>query len=103
MFILVAFIMSIVWSSMILMCFSYHQIICDLQYDKFVKPSFEEYILPSKKYADIIIPRGGDNDIAVDLIVQHIRTKLGQHDICKIYPNVFIIRLTFQVKLSGVL
>ncbi|RVW78621.1 Uridine kinase-like protein 5 [Vitis vinifera] len=52
------------------------------QYDKFVKPSFEEYILPSKKYADIIIPRGGDNDIAVDLIVQHIRTKLGQHDIC---------------------
>ncbi|XP_010660839.1 uridine kinase-like protein 5 isoform X2 [Vitis vinifera] len=68
------------------------------QYDKFVKPSFEEYILPSKKYADIIIPRGGDNDIAVDLIVQHIRTKLGQHDICKIYPNVFIIRLTFQIR-----
>ncbi|WKA04322.1 hypothetical protein VitviT2T_022371 [Vitis vinifera] len=98
MFILVAFIMSIVWSSMILMCFSYHPIICDLQYDKFVKPSFEEYILPSKKYADIIIPRGGDNDIAVDLIVQHIRTKLGQHDICKIYPNVFIIRLTFQIR-----
>ncbi|KAJ9683343.1 hypothetical protein PVL29_019078 [Vitis rotundifolia] len=68
------------------------------QYDKFVKPSFEEYILPSKKYADIIIPRGGDNDVAVDLIVQHIRTKLGQHDICKIYPNVFIILLTFQIR-----
>ena len=78
-------------------------IICDLQYDKFVKPSFEEYIHPSKKYADIIIPRGGDNDVAVDLIVQHIRTKLGQHDICKIYPNVFIILLTFQVTPFGVL
>ena len=77
--------------------------IYDLQYDKFVKPSFEEYIYPSKKYADIIIPRGGDNDVAVDLIVQHIRTKLGQHDICKIYPNVFIILLTFQVRPFGVL
>lgn len=80
------------------MYFFHYLIICDLQYDKFVKPSFEEYILPSKKYADIIIPRGGDNDVAVDLIVQHIRTKLGQHNICKIYPNVFIILLTFQVR-----
>ncbi|XP_010251026.1 PREDICTED: uridine kinase-like protein 3 isoform X1 [Nelumbo nucifera] len=68
------------------------------QYSKFVKPSFEEFILPSKKYADIIIPRGGDNDVAVDLIVQHIRTKFGQHDLCKIYPNVFIIHSTFQIR-----
>ncbi|KAF8390519.1 hypothetical protein HHK36_025046 [Tetracentron sinense] len=68
------------------------------QYAKFVKPSFDEYILPSKKYADIIIPRGGDNDVAIDLIVQHIRTKLGQHDLCKIYPNVYIIHSTFQIR-----
>ncbi|PQQ13226.1 uridine kinase-like protein 5 [Prunus yedoensis var. nudiflora] len=38
------------------------------QYARFVKPSFEEFILPSKKYADIIIPRGGDNDVAIDLM-----------------------------------
>lgn len=68
-----------------------------LQYAKFVKPSFEEFILPSKKHADVIIPRGADNDVAIDLIVQHIRTKLGQHDLCKIYPNVFVINSTFQV------
>lgn len=68
-----------------------------LQYAKFVKPSFEEFILPTKKYADIIIPRGADNDVAIDLIVQHIRTKLGQHDLCKIYPNIFVIQSTFQV------
>ncbi|GAV84439.1 PRK domain-containing protein [Cephalotus follicularis] len=68
------------------------------QYAKFVKPSFEEYILPSKKYADIIIPRGGDNDVAIDLIVQHIRTKHDQHDLCKIYPNVFVIFSTFQIR-----
>uniref|UniRef100_A0A7N0TN22 Uridine kinase n=1 Tax=Kalanchoe fedtschenkoi TaxID=63787 RepID=A0A7N0TN22_KALFE len=68
------------------------------QYAKFVKPSFEEFILPSKKHADIIIPRGGDNDVAIDLIVQHIHTKLGQHNLCKIYPNIFVIQTTFQIR-----
>ncbi|KAF8037626.1 hypothetical protein BT93_B0485 [Corymbia citriodora subsp. variegata] len=66
------------------------------QYDRFVKPSFDEFILPSKKFADVIIPRGGDNDVAIDLIVQHIHTKLGQHDLCKIYANLFVITSTFQ-------
>ncbi|KAJ7970741.1 Uridine kinase [Quillaja saponaria] len=68
------------------------------QYDRFVKPSFDDFVLPTKKYADIIIPRGGDNDVAIDLIVQHIHTKLGQHNLCKIYPNIFIIFSTFQIK-----
>lgn len=70
-----------------------------LQYSKFVKPAFDDFILPTKKYADIIIPRGGDNHVAIDLIVQHIRTKLGQHDLCKIYPNLYVIQSTFQVPL----
>lgn len=43
------------------------------QYLKLVKPAFEEFCLPTKKYADMIIPRGADNDIAIDLIVQHIQ------------------------------
>ena len=74
-----------------------------IQYSKFVKPAFDDFILPTKKYADIIIPRGGDNHVAIDLIVQHIRTKLGQHDLCKIYPNLYVIQSTFQVyKLSAV-
>lgn len=68
------------------------------QYSKFVKPAFDDFILPTKKYADIIIPRGGDNHVAVDLIVQHIRTKLGQHDLCKIYPNLYVIQTTFQIR-----
>ncbi|VVB04221.1 unnamed protein product [Arabis nemorensis] len=68
------------------------------QYTKFVKPSFDEFIQPSMKYADIIIPRGGDNNVAIDLIVQHIRTKLCQHNLCKIYSNIFIISSTFQIK-----
>ncbi|KAF3776116.1 Uridine kinase-like protein 1 [Nymphaea thermarum] len=66
-------------------------------YAKFVKPAFDDFVLPSKKYADVIIPRGGDNHVAIDLIVQHIRTKLGQHNLCKIYPNVHVIQSTFQI------
>ncbi len=68
-----------------------------LQYAKFVKPAFDDFVLPTKKYADVILPRGGDNHVAIDLIVQHIRTKLGQHDLRKIYPNVYVIQSTFQV------
>ncbi|KAG8366781.1 hypothetical protein BUALT_Bualt16G0003400 [Buddleja alternifolia] len=68
------------------------------QYAKFVKPAFNDFVLPSKKYADVIIPRGGDNHLAIDLIVQHIHTKLGQHDLCKIYPNVNVIQSTFQIR-----
>lgn len=68
-----------------------------MQYTKFVKPSFDEFILPSMKHADVIIPRGADNEVAIDLIVKHIHTKLGQHDLCKIYSNVFLIHSTFQV------
>lgn len=71
-----------------------------MQYSKFVKPAFDDFILPTKKYGDIIIPRGGDNHVAIDLIVQHIRTKLGQHDLCKIYPNLYVIQSFFQVLLS---
>ena len=47
-------------------------------YTNYVKPSFEDFCLPTKKYADVIIPRGADNHVAVDLIVQHIRDFLKQ-------------------------
>ncbi|KAL6319283.1 hypothetical protein AAG906_013957 [Vitis piasezkii] len=63
--------------------------------------AFDNFILPSKKFADVIIPRGGENHVAIDLIVQHIRTKLGQHDLCKIYPNVNVMHSTFQVVKHG--
>ncbi|RZF37972.1 hypothetical protein LSTR_LSTR005472 [Laodelphax striatellus] len=43
------------------------------QYMNFVKPNFEEFCLPTKKFADVIIPRGADNTVAIDLIVQRIR------------------------------
>ncbi|KAK5974998.1 hypothetical protein GCK32_011448 [Trichostrongylus colubriformis] len=46
------------------------------QYTKKVKPAFEEFCLPTKKWADVIIPRGGENDVAIDLLVQHIQDLL---------------------------
>ncbi|XP_030006553.1 uridine-cytidine kinase 1 isoform X1 [Sphaeramia orbicularis] len=81
------------------------------QYTTFVKPAFEEFCLPTKKYADVIIPRGVDNmgkhfnllfcdyslslqyhdytlfsvclsPVAINLIVQHIQDILNG-DICK--------------------
>ncbi|XP_032381587.1 uridine-cytidine kinase 2-A [Etheostoma spectabile] len=47
------------------------------QYITFVKPAFEEFCLPTKKYADVIIPRGVDNLVALNLIVQHIQDILN--------------------------
>lgn len=46
------------------------------QYNKFVKPAFEQYIEPTVQLADIVVPRGGDNFVALDLIVQHVHSQL---------------------------
>ncbi|CAE7629712.1 UKL2, partial [Symbiodinium pilosum] len=68
------------------------------QYTRFVKPSFERYILPSKNNADIIIPWRENNDVAVDLITQNIRSKLGMHDLRRIYPNLHVMPATMQTR-----
>ena len=38
------------------------------QYQKTVRPMFMQFIEPSKHYADIIVPRGGKNRIAIDIL-----------------------------------
>ena len=48
------------------------------EYVRFVKPSFEDFILPSKKYADVIIPRGTENAVAIDLLTNHISDILSE-------------------------
>ena len=45
------------------------------QYERFVKPSYEEFVLPTKAHADIIVPRGAENKVAIEIIAQHI----GEH------------------------
>ena len=42
------------------------------QYQKTVRPMFLQFIEPSKQYADIIVPRGGKNRIAIDILKSRI-------------------------------
>jgi uridine kinase len=46
------------------------------QYQRTVKPSFEEFILPTKRFADLIIPWNDTNQVAIDLLTQHIVSRL---------------------------
>ncbi|MBP3644440.1 MAG: uridine kinase [Alistipes sp.] len=44
------------------------------QYTTTVKPMHEEFVEPSKRYADVIIPEGGFNSVAVQMLIQNIRS-----------------------------
>lgn len=47
------------------------------QYQKFVRPMHLEFVQPSKRYADVIIPRGGKNKVALDMVLALINEKLS--------------------------
>ena len=48
------------------------------QYTTTVKPMHEEFVEPSKKYADVIIPEGGFNSVAVAMLIQNIRSLIEE-------------------------
>ncbi|MBO8177582.1 uridine kinase [Aeribacillus pallidus] len=48
------------------------------QYINVVRPMHNQFIEPTKRYADIIIPEGGQNHVAIDLMVTKIQTILEQ-------------------------
>jgi uridine kinase len=48
------------------------------QYQATVKPMHLDFVEPSKRYADIIIPQGGHNAVAVDLLLTLIRSLAGK-------------------------
>jgi len=50
------------------------------RYDKTVKPMHLQFIEPSKRYADIIVPQGGNNDVAISLLTSIIEKTLRQHN-----------------------
>ncbi|VDO05181.1 unnamed protein product [Rodentolepis nana] len=41
-------------------------------YFNFVKPAFEQFCLPTKQYANVILPRASENKVAADLIIEHL-------------------------------
>ena len=46
------------------------------RYDKIVKPMHLQFIAPSMRYADIIMPQGGKNKVAIDILTNFIHRKL---------------------------
>ena len=48
------------------------------QYQQTVKPMHEKYVEPSKKYADIVVPEGGKNLVALDMIMGRIQQHLEE-------------------------
>ena len=49
------------------------------QYLETVKPMYLKFAEPSKRYADIIIPRGGQNEIAINMIIARMKRHLKHH------------------------
>ena len=54
---------------------SYESVIA--QYLSTVRPMHLEFIEPSKRYADVIIPRGGFNEVALDMVIARVEKLLG--------------------------
>lgn len=50
-----------------------------IHYEKFVKPMHQLFIEPTKLYADVIIPQGGNNKVAIDMVVSRIKMNLDKH------------------------
>ena len=48
------------------------------QYLRTVRPMHLEFVEPSKRYADVIIPEGGFNTVAIDMVAERIRSLLAQ-------------------------
>ncbi len=48
------------------------------QYQTTVRPMHEEFVEPSKRHADVIIPEGGWNTVAMDMVVTRIQVLLSQ-------------------------
>lgn len=47
------------------------------QYLSTVQPMHLQFVEPSKRYADVIVPRGGRNSVAIEMIVAKIQRRLG--------------------------
>ena len=52
--------------------------VCE-QYLATVRPMHLEFVEPSKRYADVIIPEGGFNEVAIEMVAARLRGMLGEH------------------------
>lgn len=64
-----------------------------------MKPSFDQFVAPSRRYADVIIPwQRGDNLVAIDLITEHIRAKMTQHHLRRLHANLEVMPSNYQAR-----
>ena len=49
------------------------------QYLTTVKPMHEQFVEPSKRKADIIIPEGGHNQVSMDMVLERVRAHLAKN------------------------
>ena len=47
------------------------------RYTRVLKPMHQQFIEPTKRYADLIIPQGGENQIAIQILTMFIEKNLG--------------------------
>ncbi len=48
------------------------------QYYETVRPMHMAFVEPSKRFADVIVPEGGENRVALELLVSHVRARISQ-------------------------
>ncbi len=56
-------------------------------YEKFVKPMHIQFIEPTKLYADLIIPQGGKNKVAIEMVVSRIKMNLDEGQLPVVNPT----------------
>ena len=47
------------------------------RYTRVLKPMHQQFIEPCKRYADLIVPEGGNNEVAIDILTMYIKKHLG--------------------------
>ncbi|MDN3506120.1 MAG: uridine kinase [Simkaniaceae bacterium] len=57
------------------------------QYMTTVRPMHHEYVEPSKRFADLIIPEGGQNEPALDVIIQKLKADMYGNAFCEFIPK----------------
>ncbi len=68
-------LMRIIWRDLEERGRSFQQVL--EHYDNYVKPMHLQFIEPSKRYADIIVPQGGRNQVAIDILSSRIKMNLN--------------------------
>ncbi len=57
------------------------------RYEEVLKPMHSMYIEPTKRYADLIVPQGGNNTVAINLLTDYIESRLIKANQCKCERN----------------